>query len=147
YFAGQVRERPALPVGLFAAQQLATLAFGDLLDDLRRYSQAADHVIVDRYYPVAGDRFHGQFLPARHAEFVYEEDVQRGTQSDRHLIRHGHPAAGKAEHDDIWTISEVLEEAGQVLVSIFAVAEETVWHDLCPVCDALFASEGCRPGK
>jgi hypothetical protein len=35
YFAGNIREGPALPVGPFAAQQLTTLPFGDLLDHHR----------------------------------------------------------------------------------------------------------------
>ncbi len=119
--------------------------FRDLLDDIRRDAQATDHVIVDHHYPAAGDRPHGQFLPARNAELAHEEDVKRGTESGCHLIRHGHPAAGKAKNDDVRAIPVVLEEAGQVSASIPAVTEETVWHDLCPVLDALlFARAGAQ---
>jgi hypothetical protein len=137
YFPGQLWQGSVLPAGLFAAEQLAALLFRDLLDDIRRYTEAADHVIVDHDHAAAGDGAHSQFLPAGHAELADEEDVKRGQQSGCHLIRHGHPATGKAEHDDIGTIPEVLEEAGQVSASIPPVAEETVWHGLRPVLDAL----------
>jgi hypothetical protein len=138
YFAGHVCQGSVLPVGLFAAQQLAALQFRDLLDDIRQYTQAADHVIVDHDHAAAGDGAHGEFLPAGHAELADEEDVKRGKQIGCHLIPDGHPATGKAKHDDIGTIPEVLEEPGQVSASIPPVAEETVWHGLCPVLDAPF---------
>jgi hypothetical protein len=138
YFAGHVWQGSVLPVGLFAAQQLAALLFRDLLDDIRQYTQAADHVIVDHDHAAAGDGAHGEFLPAGHAELADEEDVKRGKQIGCHLIPDGHPATGKAKHDDIGTIPEVLEEPGQVSASIPPVAEETVWHGLYPVLDAPF---------
>ncbi len=131
--ARHLGERPALPVGLFPAQELAALLLRHLLDDLGRNAQTADHVVVDHHHPAAGDRPHRQLLPTRHSQLADEEDVKRGTQSGGHLIRHRHPATREPQHHDIGATPILLQEAGQESASIPAIAEEAVWHDLRPI--------------
>ncbi len=116
---------PALPVGLFPAEQLVALLLGRLLDGLGRHAQTADHVVVDHRDPAAGDRPHRQLFPARHAQLSDKEDVKRGTQRGGHLIRHRHAATREPQHYDVGSGPVLVEEAGQMPAGIAAIAEET----------------------
>jgi hypothetical protein len=126
--ASDILHRAVFPVYTLAPRELTSLLVGHLLDRLRCDAEAPDHVVVDNSHITAGDRSHGELVPAWHAQLADDEDVERCLQSGRHLVPDGHTSSGQGEDYDIVTTAIVPEQTCKCTARIPAVAKGTVSH-------------------
>ena len=121
--AGDVERWPTVAVGGLTADQLTALTLGDLLQLLRGHAQAAQHIIVDHDTATAGQRAHRELLVTGCTELADDERIQGSVQCGGHLPCDGNAAARQTQDDDVGLAAVGLQQSGQHLTRLAAVAE------------------------
>jgi hypothetical protein len=106
-----------------ASVQLPLLGRRDGIDHLARQLENPKRVLAQDPNPATGNRSHGKFLVAWHAELSHDEDVERSAQR-RHLGRDRYPAAWEPEHDDVRPSRKMVQSASKLPARIVAIGEK-----------------------
>jgi hypothetical protein len=121
--AGERGARSSATIERVTAIEFEPLASGHLVDRGPRDAEVGHDLAADDHDAAFGDRAHGQFGMARHAELADETDVERRRETRRHFGRDGHAAARQRQHDDIGSTGVLGQEAGQAASGIRSVLE------------------------
>src|SRR5947207_12329790 len=100
-------------VELLAALELLRFRLGGLPEQLIVDAECLDHLLVDDPDAAARHRAHRELLAPRHADLPNDEYVERGPESESHLLRDGNPSARQGEHDDVVSPRECHELLGE----------------------------------
>jgi hypothetical protein len=103
------------------AFELEILASRNLVDCRLRDAELLDEVFVEHADAAARDRPHRELGMARDAELADNEHIHRSPKRPGDLERHRHPAAGQPQHDDVGTVGEPAQRAGQPPAGIVPV--------------------------
>ncbi|MUL64519.1 hypothetical protein BOO86_08605 [Mycobacterium sp. CBMA 234] len=101
-----------------------TLGFRGIGYGLRRNPECANHILIDDDVPVTGQRTHGVFLVAGHAQFADDERIQRRAESGRDFGSDRDPAAGQAEHHDVASAAVCRQQISQDAPRFRAVTKD-----------------------
>src|SRR5262245_8606365 len=109
--------------------QFPLLVINDQCDDVVRYVEVRQDLLIQYQHTATGDSTHGEFLVPRDAQFPHHKDIEWGVQLACNFVGNRNAATRQAQHNYICSIGETIEFCRQEPARVSSVLENLDEHD------------------